>query len=329
MKTTLLALILALGSLSHAGVISGGGGKSVVCRNPAGAITSAKTLDLYEGQVLYNLNIANSEAPVAEQIQKALATIPEMSRSLIPIYIDIVQKNMQIVHNMDLQPIDDALVVAVPHGCAAEQLANYFDDKHILVSGDIWDALSKTDQAALVLHEAVYATERFFGATNSQRARHVVASLFDPATKWVENKDGVPKTALTCFAKGGAFFNAFKTGDHEWTLQFQMLGPSYIYTKKTIRVSGNDFDFMEAKTFPILHGDDKIGSSSGSSGEVTSAFENGDAVTITRRWEAIKDINGNAVPGYQAPRYYIAWLSETFPGTSFSELLVNCSVEIP
>ncbi len=38
---------------AHEGAISGGGGKGVVCRDTAGAITSVQTLDLYEAKVMY------------------------------------------------------------------------------------------------------------------------------------------------------------------------------------------------------------------------------------------------------------------------------------
>ena len=320
-------LILLLGVIGHAGAISGGGGKGVVCRDVSNNILSATTLDLYEGKAVYNLKINESNDPVDVQVQRALAVIPATSRGLISAFAtSMVPKGMQIVHGMTLQPVDDALVIAVPRGCQVEQLANYFDNSRILIDGDIWDKLSPTAQASLILHESVYATERALGATNSQRTRHVVASLFDLSTKWTDVKDGVPANALTCVAKG-AFFYAYQQADKVWVLQFQILGSNQVMSKKSEPQYGNSgFDFNEAKNFPVLKGEDKIGISDVSTGNILSDFENDDFVTISKRWDAVKDTSGNVIKGYQMPRYYLHWTSGTYPATTTDESLINCGV---
>ncbi len=331
MKKLLLTLIVSIGSIAHAGAISGGGGKGVVCRDSQGVITSAQTSDLYEGKVLYGLNIVSDSAPAFDQVKSALNTIPESSRGLITYYTSIVIKGMQIVHGMDLLPIEDALLVAIPHGCKPEQLANYFDDKHILVDGDIWDRMDPTNQASLILHEAVYASERVNGAKNSQRSRHIVASLFDPSTKWVDTVEGLPVKGsyLNCGA-AGSFFRAFKNSENEWILQFQLLGGGNVMSKKIFSVPQlAGFDFEEAKTLPILSGDDKIGTQNSLSGSARSIFEDSDLVTITKKWEAIKDKSGQVVKGYQVPRYYLTWTSATYPDSAVYEQLINCSFIFP
>ncbi|RYZ79308.1 MAG: hypothetical protein EOP04_28010, partial [Proteobacteria bacterium] len=83
---TIFFLAVTVGTFAEAmtGAISGGGGKGVVCRNADGAITSARTLDLYEGEVLYNLRYnAGVKLTVEYQIQKALAVIPTSSRAMV------------------------------------------------------------------------------------------------------------------------------------------------------------------------------------------------------------------------------------------------------
>lgn len=328
MKTYILSLVLIFGSFlkAHAnGAISGGGGTGVVCRDSSGVITSAKTLDLYEGVVLYNLPIQYSNESVDDQIKKAYAVIPPQSRGLINPYG--VQQNMQIVYGVTLQPINDALIVALPNGCKAEQLANYFNDKLILINGDIWDALSKTDQAALILHEAVYRAARIFSAKNSQRSRHVVASLFSLNTKWTDLNDGLPNDRLFCFSKGVQFY-AFQDSKNSWKLQFTVLGGNMLMSKTTYsRFPENDssFDFNEAKNFPLIKGEDKIGTKETRAGLVESDFENGDVIAFTKTWESLKDNQGNRLTGYQTPRYYISWLSSTYPDTSMEDRLINCS----
>tara|TARA_B110001454_G_scaffold124375_1_gene116072 strand:- start:49522 stop:50529 length:1008 start_codon:yes stop_codon:yes gene_type:complete len=331
-RTYILSLILVLGALSKAnaasGAISGGGGTGVVCRDKLGAITSAKTLDLYEGTVLYNLPIQYSSDSVDDQVRKALDVMPPQTRGLVEAYAYGVSQNMQIVRGVTLQPINDALIVAVPSGCKAEQIANYFSDKHILINGDIWDALAKTDQAALMLHEAVYRVARMLGATNSQRSRHVVASLFSTNTKWTDLNEGLPNDRLFCVGKGVQFY-AYQDINNAWKVQFTVLGGNFLMSKTTF--SGffeNDpsFDFNEAKTFPVVSGEDKIGQKFLRTGYTNSSFENADIISFNKIWEPIKDNQGNRIPGYQTPRYYISWQSSTYPNVSTEDQMINCSV---
>lgn len=334
MNTKYLILgLVTLGAMAHAsaGGVDGGGGKSIVCRDSAGSIKSAEVLDLYEGRIMFGLNIQETNEPMASQIKRALNNIPTNSRGLIEVYVNQIQKHMKITPaGTQLLPIDDSFEVIAPTGCSAEQTANYYNDKMILVSGDIWGSLSETGKAALILHEAVYASNRLVGATNSRQSRHIVANIFDPATKWTDIKDQLPQQALTCISMGGGLLMwAFQEPDSSWTLQFQILGKSYVMSKKTFNVMSGAFDFNEAKTFPIKQGDDLIGTGTSTTGFAKSTFEDDDVITVSKKWEAIKDNQGQIIKGFQTPRYYFSWSSATFPKTSTSESLLNCSVVIP
>lgn len=332
MKSVLLALLF-LSTISNAklGGVDGGGGKSIVCRNAAGEITSAEVLDLYEGRIMFGLNIEETSEPMDFQILRALSRIPKTTRKQVELHTYNVQKHMRLTPpGTELLPIDDSFEVIAPKDCIVEQAANYYNNKLILINIDIWEKLSETGKAALILHEAIYATNRIAGATNSRQSRHAVAHIFDPATQWTDVNDGLPHNRLTCVSmNGGSVMYAYQNKDNQWTLQFQILGKSFVMSKKTLTIMNPDLDLNEAKNFPIKSGDDLIGVTDRFYGNARSAFEDGDSVTITKKWEALKDDEGKIIRGYQTPRYYIEWISATFPNTSTAQGLLNCSIVIP
>ncbi|HVK60010.1 MAG TPA: hypothetical protein VM432_00610, partial [Bdellovibrionales bacterium] len=258
----------------------------------------------------------------------ALEVLPPSSRGLVEFYVKSVLQNMRLV-SADLLPIDDSFEVMVPQGCKAEQLANYYSDDKIFINGPIWKMLTETGRAAIIVHEAVYAANRAVGATNSRQSRYVVAHLFASDTKLTDIKDRLPENALTCVgSKAPLFVWAFKN-DGEWTLQFQILGGAYVVSKKTFTVSDEDFDLMEAKTFPVIPGEEMIGTSSEEVGSVESDFESKDIMTIRKTWEPIKTSDGKVIKGLQTPRYYLSWRSGTHPKTEVRDQMLNCSVGMP
>ena len=321
MNIILAAILVLFSSHSIAGPISAGGGKGVLCRNPDKTIKYVKALDLFEGEALYGLQIRQSSKGVDSQVQDALAVIPASSRGLISTYLGIVQTGLKKQKGITLQPIDDAVIAVLPTNCEPVQLANYFNDHLILVDEDLWDQMDATNQAALLLHEAVYAAERMWGATNSQRSRHIVAGLFAVGTKWEDIKTGIPGGALQCGAQGLGFFYAFQDSSHSWLLQFQALNGN-VMSKKTFSVT-DDFNFNDAKTFPTLPGDTKVGESHESTGFMSSEFEDADTMTVSSRWEKLT-IPSGAV--YQQLRYYLTWKSATYPSTGISRASVNCTM---
>ncbi len=183
------------------GGVDGGGGRGSVCRDASGAITSAESLDLYESQAMYGVNVQRSNAPMADQLQTALAKIPDKPGNLVRAHGSQVLENMKFTPSGTvLVTVDDSFEVVLPKGCSAEQLARYYKDKLILGNGEIWNTLNETDRAALVLHEAIYAVNRAAGATNSRQSRHVVSQLFDSTNKWTNVQEGVPKSSTLLMA---------------------------------------------------------------------------------------------------------------------------------
>ena len=237
-----------------------------------------------------------------------------------------LKKNMTFLPaGTELKDVDDSFDVVFPSGCKAEQLAHYYSDDKILVNSDIWQHLTETDRAALILHEAIYRLNRSVGAADSRQSRHVVMSLFDSSTGFADPDENIPADALTCISmQGGLYMSVFKNAaGNIWNLQFKALGKNFIFSKKIVQLINfqQKFDFNEAKTFPVFEGTDHIGEEVLSSTTMYSDFEGSDIVMIKRKWEAVGS-------GYQTPRYYLNWSSGTFSNLTVRNQLLNCAVKI-
>lgn len=183
-----LAMMLVVGGASSqafaAGGMEGGGGKSVVCRNPDGTIRTAEVLDLYESRTVFGLPYQESPVPWRRQaieIFEASGIRTDIGQTPPSSIYDWFQNASSHLHFLpdgtSLKPIDDSLEVIVPKGCLIEQTANYQNDRRILVSTEIWNALSETQRAALLIHEAAYRHLRAEGEKDSRRARHFTAHI--------------------------------------------------------------------------------------------------------------------------------------------------------
>ena len=195
MKVVIL-LITLWSAMASATEREGHGGRAIVCRNEAGIIQSAQLLDLWEAANLprkdngFNpLEITRKPAPVDEQVLDARARIEsvnEHAHKTISQAVDSVKSDIQVM-NVQMRRIDDSNDFAYPKDCHSEQLANYTNDYGIIVNKEIWDMLEPTDQAAFILHEAVYKTEReLLKENNSDHARKVVGYLFSASPLTLE-----------------------------------------------------------------------------------------------------------------------------------------------
>lgn len=211
MKFILLILITtSLASLAEAtdyftGADISGGGKVVVCRDQSQKILSAELLDLFEQRALYGLKTMPLGSDVMQsvgQIKDKLSALYMNAKFMTP-KSDSVDKAVKafrlLPHGVALLPIDDAAEIAVPIGCALEQLAAFQGNTTLLVNRDIWDALDPINQAALYIHEGLYYYERNSGDTNSKRTRKAVAYLFSDASLVPLFAD-MPAVSKTCTA---------------------------------------------------------------------------------------------------------------------------------
>jgi len=85
-----------------------------------------------------------------------------------------------MVRALTLPPdLGESAGVVVQDGCEIEGVGYYETDGSLKVAKAVFKAFSPTDQAAFILHEAFYKSDRLFeGATDSSNARHVNAALF-------------------------------------------------------------------------------------------------------------------------------------------------------
>jgi hypothetical protein len=165
----------------------GNGGGAFVCRNTRGQILSAELVDFYEGKTEYKLTIQKIKADTEDQVNKAvvkyLSAAPEKTAALME-SVQNVQTIMNIVPNAKLENTNDFNLRVAPKTCPGgnirfEQLANYTDDGKLTVDKDIHDALSNTDKAGLILHEALYLLARKWqDVVSSREARRLTAHLF-------------------------------------------------------------------------------------------------------------------------------------------------------
>lgn len=313
------------------GGVDGGGGNAIVCLNELGSIQSAELLDLFEGTSMYSLNIQRSSRPMEEQLAQALQRVPPSSRDLIEAYTGIVRRNMTILPtDTKLDKVHDSFEVVLPKNCKVEQLARFYSQDRILIDGEIWTKLEETDRAALILHEAIYAVNRVFGASDSRRSRHIVASIFDISTNWQDVKINVPEDTLNCIAMNGILFmTAFQNQTKDWILNFEVLGKSLVPSKKIAIIPNlSGFSLQEASKFEVHRGEDKVGLSTKLATSVISNFEGNDIITLEKTWENPRTNEGRSIPGYQTVRYYLSWISGSFPEHQNSKLVLNCSVKL-
>lgn len=177
-----LAAILCAAS-AFAGSATSGGGGAIVCRDSSGKIQSARLLDLWEGE-WDGFSIPKSGKSVEEQVQNALARLEQFNPKLaedVREELASVEKNMRVLpKGVVLPSISDAYNELSSKDCNLETLAHYNDTKELLyVSFEIHSAISKTDRAALMMHEAVYRSFRKAAKeSDSRRVRAITARLF-------------------------------------------------------------------------------------------------------------------------------------------------------
>jgi hypothetical protein len=210
MKTRFILFVLfGLTSLAHAGK-EGHGGSSVVCRDKAGQILSVDVLDLYEAREQYHLTVASQTGTAEEVAFRMLDRLIDTSRKnfeKVPRYLGPVISGKNVLpKGVRVKPVNDVFPAIEPREepnapqCKIEPLANYQENGTVLVDGDLWRRLSPTQQAALYLHEAIYASLRESErAMDSRKARRITAHLFalseESFREWFQDSGGEAPSA--------------------------------------------------------------------------------------------------------------------------------------
>ncbi len=252
----LIALLIVVSSINCiAGVLNGGGGKAVVCRDLDQKIKSVETLDLYEGRVQYGLGVHIKSDSYLNMATEVLTTLgrgrgPDFTKDLVSTALRIDRIKRLLPAGTSLQNIDDSNEVVAPDHCKIEQLANYIDQSMILVNGEMWGTMDEVNKAALIVHETLYYYFRFLaGANSSAHARKAVAYGFSGLV--LESvRDGIPEdVATTCETYSGKNSNGptkywiYPDSDPNYeVIQFDSLDGVLMLTKTYMKAAKSSFD---------------------------------------------------------------------------------------
>lgn len=178
MKYFILGVLISLSSFAGR---EGGGGAGVVCKNKQGQISSVKLLDLYEAELSDGKLIPRSNLAVTHQISQVLKKTDKYFRYDLNEQIQDMKINYLPENVTQRQPYDlgDGPVV-IEDNCSVEWIAFYKDSSDVLqVVTKYYKKMSPTDQAALVIHEAVYKIRRTkINDESSFESRKIVAEFF-------------------------------------------------------------------------------------------------------------------------------------------------------
>lgn len=264
----LVCLILNVTLVYGRGGVDGGGGNGVVCRDQAGNITDVRMLDLYEGEILYGLQFSDRFNDVESGLREIATKLhkPHLEYSFLAAY----QNFKMLPTGVRLEPIDDSGHIFTPANCKIEQVANYYNANAIYVVSDFYNKMSLTDQIALVVHEALYATDRVQNVENSRYARRVTSHALSDNFEFDNPNEGAPtKKGLMCTTptKSSGFSNTVgnyvlnpnlekpttfwaipivtTSGFYNWRFQFLTLNGHTVYSKTyiDINIDMNEFDF--------------------------------------------------------------------------------------
>lgn len=243
--------------------------------------------------------------------------------------VDWVIANYRVLpKDVGLEPIDDVFPVIKPQGCKIEQTANFFNPEKILFDGEIWEALDNYNKAALILHEAMYWSDRLVGnATNSRRSRSIVGHMFLKDFQFPGVLEGVTDTKTICFASKISDVNdetrvyaTFHMSDlnGEPAINFLHLGPQTSLVAKRLVI--DDWDFTKAGE--IYKGEP--GNSVATYPTTTGGIEK-DGVKIERVEEPVFDSEtGKKIPGYFQVAFYLSSESTTYPGLTVPRTPISC-----
>lgn len=185
-KAWFFVLVLA-SSLSPIHVLANGsslhGGSAVVCRNPSGGVIEAQLLDIAEARYMgWKLKDANT--PVEVLLTEARIQMERIDRVFAvrtDSLINSFRRKFYFLPSSSLEPVYDVGPVRTElrPDCGIEQLGT-FHDGMVLISREIFDRLDNLNQAAFLIHEAVYHIHR--GTDDampySSTARELTGMLF-------------------------------------------------------------------------------------------------------------------------------------------------------
>ncbi len=192
---------------ANAGGVDSGGGKTVVCRDGAGKITSAELLDLWEGRSGIFSGGPRIPLPNDKEFREQLREVTDRMPTGYGVLHDafkLFDGTTFLQRGQRLEPSNDALpVLSPPVGCQFEQAAAYnLRLQRLFFDSEIWSSLDDTNRAALILHETIYdRLRKWADEKNSFYTRQVISYLF--ANREISDpSDNLPSQFYLCSVEG-------------------------------------------------------------------------------------------------------------------------------
>jgi hypothetical protein len=189
------------GSVQRHGSGTSGGGASWVCRDGVGKVTKAYLYDLYEGANDPTKNLTFIGSKETDPFKIARSALKKWKKSspvsvIAPDVVDTISRALGLVERDRVNLKDktklpvkpDFTPTIVPSGGNCQfELSAFYDDSRIynghlgvlFIDPEIYNALTNVEQAALLVHEAVYKAMRILtGDTSSDETRKLVPAIF-------------------------------------------------------------------------------------------------------------------------------------------------------
>lgn len=199
LKKLIAILYILSGHSAYAGDERANGGDAIVCRDDSGNILRAEALDLYEAREVLELKIdAGLPAPsIIDAVQKVFERIPDFDTTRKKNYrkwANEFESEASRLKNVHLVDVPDSNHVAIPKGCAIEQLVVQVStplqhQKRYVINQDIWERLDDASKVTMTIHEIVYREAIQLGHLNSINSRYLTGRLLGEDFSGISTKD--------------------------------------------------------------------------------------------------------------------------------------------
>jgi hypothetical protein len=143
----------------------GNGGDAVVCRGADRSIRKIELFDYYEARVMRQADLQLSDSPSTETaFAVLLQRMEKISKFRAKQYAEwgaSFMKEARFLKGVELPDIPDSGPIPFPYGCKIEQLViqkapNLPGDRLYTINKELWDALSPSHRAGIIMHELIY-----------------------------------------------------------------------------------------------------------------------------------------------------------------------------
>lgn len=172
--TLIGSLILSLNA--HGGFKKGNGGNTLFCDG------EYKTLDIYEGEKLWNLTYSSSNEQLnwKNNLNDRLSWSWEHESLEFISFLEAFESEALFINGLNLGPVDDSLHIVLPKNCqiiqtVLQQFNPLPNEKRYWINQEVWNELPPLSKSALVLHEVLY---RKFQHPDSLKIRQLVGLFF-------------------------------------------------------------------------------------------------------------------------------------------------------